>query len=198
MRRHLLPLLLTVAMAPARVAAAEEPVPSAAEIGSVQVYLSIDEALRRAFPEAAVFASRLLPAPAAAQPSMQASLGRGPGADSVAVHTASDAAGRMLGYAIVAEEIGKYRPITFLVAAGTDLRVTSVAILVYRESRGAEVRRPRFLRQYRGKDVDDPIRINRDIINITGATLSVRALNTGVRKVLLLLASAVGEPRPHD
>ena len=68
-----------------------------------------------------------------------------------------------------------------------------MAILVYRESRGGEVRRQRFLRQYRGKDGRDPIRINRDIINITGATMSVRALNTGVRKSLSLLEETFDE-----
>jgi len=91
-----------------------------------------------------------------------------------------------LGRAIVTEEKGKYRPITFMVGIDGDHRVVNVRVLVYRENRGGEVRRSRFLHQYQGKTSDDPIRINRDIINITGATVSVRALNAGVRKCLAI------------
>ena len=97
-------------------------------------------------------------------------------------------------YAALTEEVGKYRPITFMVGVGTDLSIQEVAVLVYRESRGGEVRRTRFLRQYRGKDGEDPIRIDRDIINITGATLSVRALNYGVRKTLALTELIYRDP----
>lgn len=92
--------------------------------------------------------------------------------------------GAFTGYGIVSEERGKYRPITFMAGISPDLHVVDVRVLVYRESRGGEVEHTRFLRQYRGKDIDDPLRINRDIINITGATISVRALNAGVRKAL--------------
>ncbi|MEZ4647888.1 MAG: FMN-binding protein [Candidatus Eisenbacteria bacterium] len=95
--------------------------------------------------------------------------------------------GALLGYALVDEEVGKYRPITFLVGTDADLSVKGVEVLVYRESRGGEVQKARFLRQYRGKVADDPIRINKDILNIAGATLSVRALNLGVRRVLVSL-----------
>ena len=95
--------------------------------------------------------------------------------------------GDPLGYAVVAEEVGKFYPITFLVGVDTDLRVKGVRVLVYRESHGGGVRRIRYLRQYRGKSLSDPIRRHRDIINISGATLSVDALNRGVKKVLFLL-----------
>lgn len=92
--------------------------------------------------------------------------------------------GRLQGYAMVLDETGKYRPITFLVAVGTDLAVRGVEVLVYREDRGGEVRYPRFLDQYRGKTTADPVRTYRDIVNITGATISVHALNDGVRRAL--------------
>ena len=95
--------------------------------------------------------------------------------------------GDSLGYAVVAEEVGKFYPITFLVGVDTDLSVKGVRVLVYRESHGGGVRRIRYLRQYRGKSLSDPIRRHRDIINISGATLSVDALNRGVKKVLFLL-----------
>jgi Na+-translocating ferredoxin:NAD+ oxidoreductase RnfG subunit len=105
--------------------------------------------------------------------------------------------GDCLGTAIVADEKGKYRPITFMTGVGPDLRVVNVRVLIYRESRGDEVRRKRFLRQYRGKHAASPIRINRDIINITGATISVHALNAGVRKALAVAAHLFGRPQPE-
>ena len=73
-----------------------------------------------------------------------------------------------------------------LTGIASDGTVSGVRILIYRESRGGEVSRKRFLHQYRGKNLDDPIRMNRDIINISGATISVRAVNGGVRKSLAL------------
>lgn len=93
----------------------------------------------------------------------------------------------LMGWAMVTEERGKYRPITFLVGVTPDFRVRDTAIMVYRESRGGEVQRRRFLQQYRGKGSADPIRINRDIVNISGATISVRSVNAGVRKVLAVV-----------
>jgi len=92
-----------------------------------------------------------------------------------------------LGWAVVTDQIGHHRLITFLVHVNPEGEVGSVHVMVYRESRGGEIRRQRFLRQYRGKDVDSHIRINRDIIGISGATLSVRAANASVRRVLNLI-----------
>jgi len=91
------------------------------------------------------------------------------------------------GYAVITEEIGKFKPITFIVKVSEKGIVERVEVMVYRESRGGEVRRQRFLRQFRKKDSRDPIRINRDIMNVTGATLSVRAMSAGVKKVLVVL-----------
>jgi Na+-translocating ferredoxin:NAD+ oxidoreductase RnfG subunit len=75
---------------------------------------------------------------------------------------------------------------TYMVGVAPDGEVTNVEILVYRESRGSEVRKKRFNYQYQGKTVDDPIRINRDVINISGATMSVRSMSAGVKRALVL------------
>jgi FAD:protein FMN transferase len=88
-----------------------------------------------------------------------------------------------------------------LIGVDTAHRVAGVQILVYREPRGGEVSREYFLRQYRGKSVGDPIRMNRDIINISGATISVQSVNTAVKKTLALVSRYyVAErtrPAPH-
>jgi len=92
--------------------------------------------------------------------------------------------GAIQGYAIITEEIGKFHPFTFVVGVGTDGKITNIAILVYRESRGGEIAKKRFLYQFMGKSFKNPIRINKDIINVTGATMSVQCMCAGVRKVL--------------
>src|SRR3989339_164818 len=95
--------------------------------------------------------------------------------------------GAIQGYAIVTEEIGKFHPFTFIVGVGTDGKITNIAILVYRESRGGEIAKKRFLYQFLGKSLKNPIRINKDIINITGATMSVQCMCAGVRKVIAVI-----------
>lgn len=105
---------------------------------------------------------------------------------------------RLVGYAVVLDERGKYRPITFLVGADPAFEVRGVEVLVYREDRGGEVRHRRFLRQYAGKTLADPIRTHRDIVNVTGATISVTSLNTGVRRALATLREVYGSPRAVD
>lgn len=159
---------------------------AADEIGAVQVYLSPQEGRGKIFPKAVRFARELHFVQPAAKAKLVEALGRTFVEDSLAVDLAYDKGGALLGYAIVSEEVGKFRPITFIVGIDRDFAVCGAAVLVYRESRGGQVRQPRFLRQYLGKDLGDPIRINRDIVNISGATLSVRSLNFGVRKVLAL------------
>ena len=91
------------------------------------------------------------------------------------------------GYAIVQNTIGKHRPITYMVGVDAEGDVTNFEVLVYREARGNEIATKRFNYQYQGKDVRDPIRINRDIINISGATMSVRSASAGVKRVLVLV-----------
>lgn len=92
--------------------------------------------------------------------------------------------GEFDGYAVIHEEIGKFKLFTFVVGVEPDGTVRRVAVMVYRESRGGEVARRRFLTQYDGKSVKAPLSINRDIINVTGATMSVNSMNHGVKKVL--------------
>ncbi len=95
--------------------------------------------------------------------------------------------GVLQGYAIITEEIGKFHPFTFIVGVQPDGKINNLAILVYRESRGGEIARKRFLYQFIGKSFKNPIRINKDIINVTGATMSVQWMCAGVRKALAVI-----------
>jgi len=87
--------------------------------------------------------------------------------------------------AFVLEEIGKEQPITagISVEAG---RIERVRVLVYRESRGGEVRYPAFTRQFEGAGLKEDARLDQSIDGISGATLSVNALNRMARLALFL------------
>lgn len=94
--------------------------------------------------------------------------------------------GQTDGCAFILNEIGKHENITFIVGVSPKGKVTEVAVMEYRESRGGEVKEQRFLSQFRGKTSNDPIRVNQDIVNYTGATLSSYAISRGVRRALAL------------
>ena len=91
------------------------------------------------------------------------------------------------GYALVQNTIGKHKPMTYMVGIDNKGQVSDVELLVFRESRGSEIRQKRFNTQYEGKTVLDPVRINKDIINISGATMSVRSLSAGIKRALVLV-----------
>lgn len=104
--------------------------------------------------------------------------------------------GKPVKYAIVMNEIGKSEPITFMVGMTPDGKVAEVVIMEFRENRGWEVKEKRFLNQFRGKSAKNAIRIDEDIVNYTGATLSSKAVARGVKRALLLLdALYPGEAR---
>jgi hypothetical protein len=91
------------------------------------------------------------------------------------------------GYAMIHHTIGKYKPMTYMVGVDAKGTCTDVELLVFRDAKGSEVRTKRFNSQYEGRTVMDPIRINKDIINISGATMSVRSMSAGVKRVLVLI-----------
>jgi hypothetical protein len=91
------------------------------------------------------------------------------------------------GYAMIHNTIGKYKPMTYMVGVDAKGACTDVELLVFRDAKGSEVGKKRFNAQYDGKTVSDPIRINKDIINISGATMSVRSMSAGVKRVLVLV-----------
>lgn len=102
--------------------------------------------------------------------------------------------GKIDGWAIVQHTIGKHKPMTYMVGVDPQGEVFNVEVLVFREARGSEVRMKRFNYQYQGKTPYHPIRINRDIINISGATMSVRSMSAGVKRALVLVEELYLKP----
>jgi hypothetical protein len=85
----------------------------------------------------------------------------------------------------ILDEIGKTEPITTGVVVDQG-SIARIAVLVYRESRGWEVRYPFFTDQFKGARLAEAYALDREIDGISGATLSVRALTRLARVALLL------------
>ncbi len=91
----------------------------------------------------------------------------------------------------ILDEIGKDLPITIGVAVH-DGAIDNVRVLEFRESRGWEVRYPFFTDQFNDARLASGRKLDRRIDNITGATLSVRAV-TRVARVALQLHEHVAQ-----
>jgi len=85
----------------------------------------------------------------------------------------------------VLDEIGKERPITTGIVIKQET-IERVRVLIFRESRGWEVRHDFFTDQFRGASMNAKGSLDRNIDGISGATLSVRAVEKLARVALLL------------
>jgi len=83
----------------------------------------------------------------------------------------------------ILEEIGKEEFITAGFVVAND-RIERARVLIYRESRGMEVRYPAFLRQFDGVQLLEQRRLSKRIDGIAGATLSVWAMERMARSAL--------------
>jgi len=84
----------------------------------------------------------------------------------------------------VLDEIGKDLPITTGVVIENGA-ITNVTVLIFRESRGWEVRYPFFTDQFVGARANADGQLNTRIDGISGATMSVNALRKQARLALL-------------
>ena len=85
----------------------------------------------------------------------------------------------------ILEDIGKEKPITLGIVVHGD-QIERVEVLAFRESRGWEIRYPFFTRQFSGLHLASDGYLSEPIDGITGATLSVRAVERVARLALWL------------
>lgn len=88
------------------------------------------------------------------------------------------------GYAVIDNVIGKKEFITYMVVLDPAGKVKIVEILAFRESQGYEIENKRWRDQFTGKTSEDFLRLKKDIVNISGATLSCRSITRGVKKII--------------
>lgn len=150
-----------------------------------QVYLTHDQAMAVALPaHDKVVAHKLVPT-AAQRDAAAHRLGRKLAEPAYTFYEGRKG-NATVGWALELDEQGKHFPMTFVVGLTPGGAVHEVAVMVYRERRGDEVKRSRFLHQFQGKTAADPIMINRDVVHLTGATISSWSIAAGVKKAVVL------------
>ncbi len=85
----------------------------------------------------------------------------------------------------ILEEIGRDKPITVGLVTSNG-KILDVKVLIFRESRGWEVRYPFFTDQFKDATLVTGNNLDRKIDGISGATLSVNALRKLARLALFL------------
>jgi len=154
-----------------------------AHVAFAAQYMTVEQAQRAAFPDATEFTPRVLDATSLALSG--APQGWAPKA------WLARADGRVLGWLMVDQVIGKSELITYAVALDAGGGVKSIEILDYREAHGGEIRLAGWRKQFAGKTGADPLELNKDIKNISGATLSCRHVTEGVQRLLKVYNAAL-------
>lgn len=149
------------------------------------VYLSPEQALEAIFPEhqAAEFKSSTLKLRKDQRKAVSASSGLSVRDQEIKIWTAADGS-----QMYVDQVVGKHEFITFAMGVSPDGKVRSVEILEYKETYGGEVRRPEWRKQFKGKKLGDGFKLGKDIMNISGATLSSHSVTDGVSRLLAIRA----------
>lgn len=88
------------------------------------------------------------------------------------------------GVIILDHVLGKHEVIDYAVAVNPQGAVQRVEVLEYRESHGSDIRNLKWREQFIGKTDQSKLRLNDDVYNISGATISCRSVTDGVRRVL--------------
>jgi hypothetical protein len=88
------------------------------------------------------------------------------------------------GWFIVDEVVGKHEFITYAAGLNADGSVKQIEIMDYRETYGGQIRDQKWRAQFVGKNSKSTLKLDSDIKNISGATLSCRHITDGVKRLL--------------
>lgn len=94
----------------------------------------------------------------------------------------------VIGYYYLGQGFGKADYFDFIVIFNPDLIVSKVKVLVYREDHGGEIGSKRWLKQFVGKSPEEELNY-RDVIAISGATLSARSITEEMNKAMETIAT---------
>jgi Na+-translocating ferredoxin:NAD+ oxidoreductase RnfG subunit len=143
-----------------------------------QVYLTEDQALQSMFP-GEKFTRRMFDLNAEDVDLIEKKSGEKVRNKSIAVWTSS-----AKNVVLVDQVLGKHEFITYAVGLGPDKKIKAVEILEYRETYGYQVRDEPWRKQFVGKNAASPLELNKDIVNISGATLSSSHVTRGVKRLV--------------
>ncbi len=95
---------------------------------------------------------------------------------------------KLLGYGYIGNAPSKTATFDYLVIFDSEFIILKSKVLVYREEYGGEIGSKRWLRQFIGKSPLSGVLIyNKNIIPISGATISVRSMTQAVNDLLISL-----------
>jgi len=153
-------------------------------------YMSLEQAQALIFPNAKEF----IAAPVTLTPDQVARIERQSG---VAIRFPQQqvwrarAEGKLLGWFIVDQVIGKHELITYAAGINLDGSLRQFQILEYREAYGSQIRYTNWRDQFVGKTAADKLELDSDIINISGATMSCRHVTEGIKRLLVFYQVAL-------
>lgn len=146
-------------------------------------YLSVEQARKMAFPSADRFEEQTLRFSAEQRAAIQKKSGVPVKVNGNKVTYAYEGA-RLVGVLFIDHVLGKHEIIDYTVAISPDGKVLGIEILEYRESYGYEIRNAKWRKQFIGRKANEPLRLNENINNISGATMSCRHVTQGTKRVL--------------
>lgn len=148
-------------------------------------YLSIPQAQQLLFPGASSFVERPTLFDSDARSAIKSHAGTRQRQGSQPIWRA-EKDGQLQGWFIVDDVIGKHEYITYATAISPSGEVLGIEVLSYRETHGGEVREASWRANFQGKTLKDPFKLEEDVPNISGATLSCRNLLDGVKRLLVI------------
>lgn len=90
------------------------------------------------------------------------------------------------GWMLIDEVIGKHEYIGYAAGISPEGKILGIEIMNYRETHGGQVREDSWRSHFKNKTLADPFKLDQDIPNISGATLSCRNLTDGVKRLLVM------------
>ena len=84
---------------------------------------------------------------------------------------------------IVDQVIGKHENIDLAIALSKSGHVKGIEVLTYRESYGSQIMHPKWREQFHGKNSSEFLKLDKQIKNISGATLSCRHVTDGINRL---------------
>jgi Na+-translocating ferredoxin:NAD+ oxidoreductase RnfG subunit len=154
-----------------------------ADVAPAEHYLSVAEAQKVCFPNADKFEAQQLRLSAGQSKTIEQKSGVKVRKTEIRFSVARKEA-NTIGVLMVDQAVGKHELIDYAVAISPQGKVLQVEILEYREHYGGEIRNAKWRDQFKGKTPASKLKLNEDIYNISGATISCRNVTEGVRRVL--------------
>jgi Na+-translocating ferredoxin:NAD+ oxidoreductase RnfG subunit len=97
-----------------------------------------------------------------------------------------ESSNEIIGYYVEKQVVSRSGPFEIGVVLNTEYQVLEAMVLNYPYQRGRQVCSEKFTKQFRGKNINDPLVPGTDINAMTGATISCRVMTEGVRSAIVI------------